>query len=453
MPLFLGDKAVSGISLGVPGKSAYDAAKENGFVGTEEEFGQQMANLGSAATEEYVDQKISEIPTPDVSGQIGEHNQDPEAHSDIREAITSHVLDAENPHGVTAAQVGAPTVAEMNATCDDIRDVISKVSSDVRLIFGSGEPTESTAGAIGQMYYDNDGEAFYVCLSHAVNGENIVYMWVELGGSSGNEGVFGTRGPIIFTESGEFDPTAYGLKKGDKVNVLAIGAGGGGAGGAGVTSMAGAGGDGGKCGTTGPYNTASPGGGGGGQYGPGGGGGAGGSNGDSPGAGGGGGGSGYLVRETCVLNDANIVPITIGQNGIGGSIGGDGGDGGDTMFGTYVIAEGGKGGKAGSSGSSGVAGGAAGTGQYNGGAGGGTPPKSGNNIIYGGGGGGGAGGWYVTTFTDITAPTNGANGAKGTADETGGGSGAGGTGGGTGGGAAAKDGTGFISAGVVMIWY
>ena len=39
------------------------------------------------ATTTYVDQKISEIPTPDVSGQIGAHNSDSSAHSDIRAMI------------------------------------------------------------------------------------------------------------------------------------------------------------------------------------------------------------------------------------------------------------------------------------------------------------------------------------------------------------------------------
>ena len=46
------------------------------------------------ATTTYVDQKISEIPTPDVSGQIGTHNSDSSAHSDIRESITTHTGDA-----------------------------------------------------------------------------------------------------------------------------------------------------------------------------------------------------------------------------------------------------------------------------------------------------------------------------------------------------------------------
>lgn len=36
------------------------------------------------ATQEYVDNKIAEIPTPDVSGQIGNHNTATDSHNDIR---------------------------------------------------------------------------------------------------------------------------------------------------------------------------------------------------------------------------------------------------------------------------------------------------------------------------------------------------------------------------------
>lgn len=46
------------------------------------------AQIG-AATEEYVNNAISNIPAPDVSGQISTHNTDTAAHNDIREAIAN----------------------------------------------------------------------------------------------------------------------------------------------------------------------------------------------------------------------------------------------------------------------------------------------------------------------------------------------------------------------------
>lgn len=44
-------------------------------------------NGEAAATEKYVDDAITKIPTPDVSGQINAHNASEEAHADIRQAI------------------------------------------------------------------------------------------------------------------------------------------------------------------------------------------------------------------------------------------------------------------------------------------------------------------------------------------------------------------------------
>lgn len=68
MPLYLKDKIVSGVSLGVPGadgKSAYEAAKEAGYVGTETAFNEALMDM------------------------------------------PNHITNTENPHGVTAEQVGA----------------------------------------------------------------------------------------------------------------------------------------------------------------------------------------------------------------------------------------------------------------------------------------------------------------------------------------------------------
>lgn len=49
-------------------------------------------SLAGLATEKYVTDKIAEIPTPDVSGQIEIHNTNLDAHTDIREAISSIVV-------------------------------------------------------------------------------------------------------------------------------------------------------------------------------------------------------------------------------------------------------------------------------------------------------------------------------------------------------------------------
>ena len=66
----------------------------------------------------YVDQAVENISAPDVPDQIAQHNADEAAHPDIRalidaketegaEALENHVNNKDNPHAVTAAQVGA----------------------------------------------------------------------------------------------------------------------------------------------------------------------------------------------------------------------------------------------------------------------------------------------------------------------------------------------------------
>ena len=78
-------------------------------------------SAASALTEakSYTDTQIASIPAPDVSGQIGAHNSSPDSHSDIRSSISSHTADKNNPHGVTAAQVGAAAASHQHAAGAD----------------------------------------------------------------------------------------------------------------------------------------------------------------------------------------------------------------------------------------------------------------------------------------------------------------------------------------------
>lgn len=71
----------------------------------------------------YVDQAVQDIPVPDVSAQIAQHNADVSAHPDIRAELAgkeqagaaagvqsnldTHVANKQNPHATTAEQVGA----------------------------------------------------------------------------------------------------------------------------------------------------------------------------------------------------------------------------------------------------------------------------------------------------------------------------------------------------------
>lgn len=91
---------------GKDGLSAYQTAAANGYTGTESVFnaalvavpdhiysksnphGVTAAQVG-AYTKAEVDSAIASIPTPDVSGQINTHNTDTAAHSDIRTAVSN----------------------------------------------------------------------------------------------------------------------------------------------------------------------------------------------------------------------------------------------------------------------------------------------------------------------------------------------------------------------------
>ena len=53
-----------------------------------------MADAAESNANAYTDQKISEIPTPDVSGQIGEHNADGTAHPEIRQKFSQVIGEA-----------------------------------------------------------------------------------------------------------------------------------------------------------------------------------------------------------------------------------------------------------------------------------------------------------------------------------------------------------------------
>lgn len=247
--------------------------------------------------------------------------------------------------------------------------------------FIAGTATGEYVGCTGDAYFKNDGTIF------------------KVGGATDdgndNAAAFGTRGPVIIQTTQTLDLSQYGLKVGDKVNVICIGGGGGGGTGYANGGAAGNGG------------TAVGGGGGGagGGYGAGGGG-CGGYDGSGTNYyAGGGGGSGYLNAKTVTLTSTSVT-VTIGAAGAAGTAYNKvAGSGGTTSFGSYLSASGGGG--AGSTSSPYCR--KAGVGARNGG----TAGEVGTYTNkYGGGGGGGAGGWLVESFTVYSA-TDGEDGEYG----------------------------------------
>ena len=145
----------------------------------------------------YTDQKISEIPTPDVSGQINTHNTDTSAHSDIRESITTHTGDA-------SIHVTAEEKTEWNAKADAPFKPAGKsyltFSSPNSFTLAVGDATKHWNGTLEYFAsdktwtvwdgtttlsaVDNDGE--YVLYlrgtgNTVITGNNQNYKWVLTG--------------------------------------------------------------------------------------------------------------------------------------------------------------------------------------------------------------------------------------------------------------------------------
>ena len=89
---------------------------------------QGYANTAETNAKSYADQKIAEIPTPDVSGQIGTHNTNTSAHNDIRlliSGLTERLNTLANSDDTTLDQM-AEVVAYIKAN----RDLISQITTN-----------------------------------------------------------------------------------------------------------------------------------------------------------------------------------------------------------------------------------------------------------------------------------------------------------------------------------
>ena len=99
----------------------------------------QKTAWDAKATTTYVDQKISEIPTPDVSGQISTHNTNTEAHNDIRELIT----------GLTTR---LNTLADSDdTTLDQLSEIVAYIKNNKSLIDGITTSKVNVADIINNL--------------------------------------------------------------------------------------------------------------------------------------------------------------------------------------------------------------------------------------------------------------------------------------------------------------
>ena len=99
----------------------------------------QKTAWDAKATTTYVDQKISEIPTPDVSGQISTHNTNTEAHNDIRELIT----------GLTT-RLNALADSD-DTTLDQLSEIVAYIKNNKSLIDGITTSKVNVADIINNL--------------------------------------------------------------------------------------------------------------------------------------------------------------------------------------------------------------------------------------------------------------------------------------------------------------
>ena len=102
----------------------------------------------------YTDQKILEIPTPDVSGQIGTHNADASAHADIRSSISNHTRD-------TDIHVTAEEKAAWDAKLDSFTETDPTVpawaKAQTKPTYTASEVGADASGAAAEVQSNLDG--------------------------------------------------------------------------------------------------------------------------------------------------------------------------------------------------------------------------------------------------------------------------------------------------------
>ena len=157
----------------------------------------QKTAWDAKATTSYVDQKISEIPTPDVSGQISTHNSDSSAHNDIRTSITTHTNDTSvhvTSEEKTAwnAKADAPfkpagksylTFSSPNSFTLKVNDTTKHWNGTLEY-FTSNKTWTTWNGTTTISSVDNDGEHVLYLRgtgNTVITGNNTGYKWVLTG--------------------------------------------------------------------------------------------------------------------------------------------------------------------------------------------------------------------------------------------------------------------------------
>ena len=159
--------------------SAYEIAVKNGFKGTEEEWLESLeANpdrIKQYVTEYLVENPVATDGTLSIIGMAADAKATGDAINALQktneEVVNPHVANKENPHGVTASQVGArpntwmPTAQEVGARPSDWMPSASEVgarpsdwmpsASDVKARPDTWMPSASEVGAVTETQVNN----------------------------------------------------------------------------------------------------------------------------------------------------------------------------------------------------------------------------------------------------------------------------------------------------------
>lgn len=109
------------------------------------EYVDSKAAAAESNAKAYTDKQIEAIPTPNVSGQIGAHNTDAEAHADIRQAVQAAQNSA---NGKETAGTAASAVSAHN---DD-----NTAHADIRQLVANTSSVKVYTGTIGTTWTENE---------------------------------------------------------------------------------------------------------------------------------------------------------------------------------------------------------------------------------------------------------------------------------------------------------
>lgn len=126
-------------------------------------------NLDEA--KEYADQKVNDIPTPDVSGQINEHNTDENSHNDIRQSVSDVRAIAE---GALPLEGGTLTGTELGIGNNKGKIV---ANGNMLRVYATNEPSDTNnqryINLYSQTFKEDVSESLK--LTERINGVDTAY--------------------------------------------------------------------------------------------------------------------------------------------------------------------------------------------------------------------------------------------------------------------------------------